>query len=162
MQVAQWAGRKSATVAHLPPSVLYVISTPNAPEEFVHEVIQRIEAGEHVEPRTLRAELRARRALHRQDRRNNVHCDGAIDSRMAPEPTASAAKSRNNPVLEVLIILARELPGNTFQQVRSILTSEGVVCTEPLSKYIASALAVIDRSAQEPESPPPFDAAELR
>jgi len=58
MRAASWASGKSATVAHLPPSALYLLSAPSAPEKFIEEILQRIDAGEHIAPSAMREQLK--------------------------------------------------------------------------------------------------------
>lgn len=54
MRVATWAEEKGATVAHLSPTVLYLLSAPSTPPELTTEVLAKAEAGELVAPATVR------------------------------------------------------------------------------------------------------------
>ncbi|HEV2956733.1 MAG TPA: DUF3102 domain-containing protein, partial [Xanthobacteraceae bacterium] len=48
MRAAQWAAGKSAAVAHLPPSLLYVLSASSTPEELVEDILRKAEVGEEI------------------------------------------------------------------------------------------------------------------
>jgi hypothetical protein len=102
MQVANWVSGKSATVAHLPPSVLYLLSAASTPEQYVGDILRRIEAGENVALTVVRDELKA---LRRQ--KNGAHTDNRCSDGDAGEsgPTAGAG-----PLMEAVAILAHILP----------------------------------------------------
>src|ERR1700730_6747762 len=61
MRVAKWASGKSAAVVHLPPSALYVLSSSAVPEEFIIDVLERVEAGKQIPASAIRQELKALR-----------------------------------------------------------------------------------------------------
>src|SRR5215831_17957220 len=66
MQVAQWVKDKGAAVTHLPPSVLYILSARSTPCGFTAALLNRHEAGEEIDARSIRAELMAIRAAQRK------------------------------------------------------------------------------------------------
>jgi len=59
MRAAQWASGKSATVAHLPPSAIYLLSSSGVPEKFVADVLERLDAGMQIGTAVIRQELKA-------------------------------------------------------------------------------------------------------
>jgi hypothetical protein len=61
MQMAQWATRKNASVAHLPPSLLYLLSARSTPSSYADDVLKRIEGGERIALQDVRADLSARK-----------------------------------------------------------------------------------------------------
>ena len=61
MQVAHWAEGKSSKFERLPPSLLYILSAPSTPTDFVSRVLTKVEAGERVSLLTVREELRSMR-----------------------------------------------------------------------------------------------------
>ena len=61
MRIANWAADKSAAVAHLSPSMLYVLSASSTPNDYVVEILSRAESGETIAPSAVRNELKALR-----------------------------------------------------------------------------------------------------
>ena len=59
MHVANWAAHKSPSVTRLPPSVLYVISARSAPEQFVKQLLERVEAGEQITAQAIRQQIKS-------------------------------------------------------------------------------------------------------
>jgi hypothetical protein len=142
MQVAQWADGKSASVALLPPSILYVISTPSVPETFVEEVLQRIENGERVEPRHLRAELKAMRNNRRNERNDQDH---DVDNQALSNERASiSTMGADGLVFEAVTIIARGLSDADFARVKEIMTSDAVRGNPKLVDEIALAFRIIE------------------
>src|SRR6185295_2783239 len=56
-RIASWASTKGATVAHLTPSALHLLSASSTPAEFAADVLSRVKEGEHISPSVLRKEL---------------------------------------------------------------------------------------------------------
>ena len=52
-----WAalGDKSETDSHLPPTTLYALTAPSTPPAVREQVVERLKAGERVEPATVKA-----------------------------------------------------------------------------------------------------------
>ena len=50
MLVASWESTKSATVARLSPSALYLLSSAEVPNDYLAGILSRVDAGEHVAP----------------------------------------------------------------------------------------------------------------
>jgi hypothetical protein len=114
MQVAQWAASKDATVAHLPPSVLYTLSARSTPKEFTNDVLKRIDAGEHIPPHCVRRELK----VFRQARLNKR------DRRTEREPLKLNGKAT---LIDAVSILRDRLSAIDFVRIREILTSKQVL-----------------------------------
>jgi hypothetical protein len=68
MQVAQWLQAKSVAVALLPPSVLYLLSAPSAPEALVADIISKDRRRRADFAGSIRAELKELR-----DKRSTEH-----------------------------------------------------------------------------------------
>jgi hypothetical protein len=143
MQVAQWAANKNAPVEHLPPSLLYVISSRNAPEQFVAEVLKRVQAGERLTLSDVQCELQA----IRHQRRLARHDLGIREARQCagtPELTP-ASMNVEQLVLQAIALLARVLPGRVFALVRDMMTNDLVIHDRDLGQKIAAAFTIIDK-----------------
>ena len=46
MRVAQWVANKNAKVAHLPPTMLYILSARSTPSDYVINIMKMIDAGQ--------------------------------------------------------------------------------------------------------------------
>lgn len=137
MRVASWASSKGATVAHLAPSVLYVLSASSTPENFTADILSRVEAGEHIAPSILRRELQATRRIRPPG------VDGVQKStpRIQPETSkhlsvAAAGNTSGNAMSELVAILARGLSETDFAQVRDITTNDAVLSDPQFAKSL--------------------------
>jgi hypothetical protein len=170
MRVASWASNKSATVAHLPPSVLYLLSASSTPPEFVADVLKRAEAGEYIVPSVMREELKTARAREQQEsreqdskqqqeRRTPQELREQQESRRAESPFASQAShkaSKWGPVViesetsagvnELFTILVRGLSAADFERVRDIVTSDAVLSDPRLAENLKRAFLDSGRS----------------
>ena len=145
MRVAHWASGKSATVAHLPPSALYVLSSNGVPEEFVLDVLKRVDAGEKIAASAVRQELRTfQQTRGAKPDANDVDAQPVLDKVTAP-PTYDRALSCPTPIAELAGLLARKLAADDFARVCEILTSE-ILLSDP---DLAEKLAQQFRSAAE-------------
>lgn len=125
MRVASWALDKSATVADLSPSVLYLLSASSTPDDFVTDVLSRAEAGEHIAPTVMRQELKALRASERrQSPIADVSASRAADSLQLAASDESGTVGR---LKELVSILSGGLSASDFERVRKILTSDVVI-----------------------------------
>lgn len=137
MRVAHWASGKSAAVAHLPPSALYVLSSSGVPEEFVLEVLERVEAGEKIAASAVRQELRTlqqKRAA--KSSANDVDAQPVLD-KTTEQPTYDRALSCPTPIAELAGLLARKLAAVDFARVCEILTSEMLLSDPDLAENLA-------------------------
>jgi hypothetical protein len=125
MQAAQWASEHRATAAVLPPSLLYILSSPSTPREFSEAVERRVEAGEHISPTSVRAELKAMRAARQTD--NAGEC--TIGCPAPPNATnQDDTMTRIDFALgEVVEVLVNTLSTAEFSRVCAILTSNDVL-----------------------------------
>jgi predicted nucleic acid-binding protein len=149
MQVAQWAKGKSATVTRLPPSLLYLLSTPTTPDDFQAALLERLEAGERINVHTVRTELAA---LRRKQKQPSETADATIRT-MSSLPSHTELVSFDHDhdasVGDAVHILSRALSPADFAQVRSIMTSKTVLESPHLSEEIMSAFGTIDNSIKD-------------
>jgi hypothetical protein len=125
MRVANWASDKCATVAHLSPSALHLLSAASVPEDFVNDVLSRAEAGERIAPSVMREELRAFRLSARAE------MPAKRASRNDTKWAAVAAGGKaSGAVAELVAILMQGLSASDFARVRDIVTS-GAVLSDP-------------------------------
>lgn len=94
MQAASWLEGKSATVSHLPPTVLYALSAPSAPAQVVRAVVAAAAAGEALDARRIENQLCAAK-LHEAElkatQRRNPGLTGAeLNARKAKAARAHA------------------------------------------------------------------------
>jgi Protein of unknown function (DUF3102) len=139
MQAAEWVGGKSATVAHLSPSLLYILSSPSTPKELTSRVLQRVEAGERIELSALRQELLAIRQANKQAEA----ADLPPTNEKRAEVVATLGIEAERVLLELFSLLAHRLSAPDFARLRSMLTTKCVVEEPDLGKRIVSALAKV-------------------
>jgi hypothetical protein len=154
MQVAQWTSRKSATVAHLPVSALYLLSSPSTPKDFVADVLKRVEGGERVAVPALREELRSRRDLKPDARTERL----PVTPRQHDELPAIDQQSKAvDPAIRdavlghAVAIIARGLSEADFKRVHDIMTSRSVLDDPHLARNIATAFLAIEGSNVPPD-----------
>jgi len=139
MRVATWASQKSATVAHLSPSVLYLLSASSTPQEFADVILKRADAGDYVTPSAMRKELRAwresRRSANDRDDKNgeSILHEG---SNWGPVETGAASGG----VDEIVAILVRGLSPSELARVREIVISDAVLSDPQLARTLERAL----------------------
>jgi hypothetical protein len=139
MRVANWASDKCATVAHLSPSVLYLLSASGVSEEFVTDILSRAEAGEYVAPSVMREELKAFR-LSKQQGRSGARLSAQRASRndLKWEAVATESEARGA-VAELVAILVQGLSAADFARVRDIVTSNTVLSDPQLAQNLEQA-----------------------
>jgi len=153
MRVASWASNKGATVAHLPPSVLYLLSASSTPAKLVADILKRAEAGEYIVPSAMRAELKAARAKQQQELSEQQEKERQ-DCRRAENPFAQQAPykvSNWGPIViesetgggvnELFTILVRGLSASDFERVRDIVTSDAVLRDPQLAENLKRAFS---------------------
>lgn len=132
MRVASWASGKGATVAHLKPSVLYLLSSSNTPSEFVADILNRIEEGEKIKPSALRREL----VVARDSQERCVE----ITSSQELQNSHRRVGSMTVGVMEELVsILVRGLSETDFARVKDLATSDAVLFDPDLAKSLQRA-----------------------
>jgi Protein of unknown function (DUF3102) len=130
MRVASWAWDKSATVAHLSPSALYLLSPPGTPESFSTEILRRAEAGEYVAPSLIREELKSWRSDEQQCRRN-IRSPPQTETVDASVLEITVEANIVDDMAELVSILMERLPAADFARVRDIITSDALL-SDPL------------------------------
>jgi hypothetical protein len=155
MQVAQWVGTKNATVAHLPPSVLYTLSARSTPKEFTAGVLVRIDAGEHISPHSIRKELKDFRQARRAKLSNGQNGTPVTallrDDRPQEEPAELDGQAT---VADAIYILQHSLSAADFIRVRQILTSNRVLDDPQLPQKILAAFMTIGTQATNGRAEP--------
>jgi len=136
MRVAQWTSKRAA-FAHLPPSVLYLLSASNIPDAFTRDILDRLEAGATITVPELKAELKALRRTGEATAREEF---GANHDFARDEAAAPAAKVHPN-VLAAVKIMARGLAAEDFARVRDMMTSKAVLDDPELAQYIRAAFS---------------------
>lgn len=106
MQVAHWAEGKSSKFERLPPSLLYILSAPSTPKEFVSRVLTKVEAGERVALSTVREELRS---MRRADAPEEKHSSGPGAKRQSIGGTDDFDGAYDSIATEFVAILAKRL-----------------------------------------------------
>jgi hypothetical protein len=140
MRVAKWVSGKSAIVAHLPPSILYLLSAPSTPEQFSHDVVDRADAGEKVTLGTVRRELRALRNA-KEDFSTEALND---ESREMGEEQGDVSGLLS----QAVAIVARELCPASLEKFYKLMTERQVLEDPNLAQKIASCLSIV-RSVTE-------------
>jgi hypothetical protein len=141
MQAAHWAATKRVNVAHLPPSLLYLLSARSTPDEFSDQIIRRIEAGERVKPSAVRVQIKSLRDAGKRSRDGSNefgadHPVTSIDTHILDEEIRDA-------VFKAVAVLAMSLPSPDFVRLRRIMTNHSVLHKPTVIKYIADALSSI-------------------
>jgi hypothetical protein len=138
MQAAQWASSNREAAALLPPSLLYILSSPSTPKEFVEVVARRVADGERVSPKTLRAELKAMRSAKQIEQVDGPNVDWAtplnlVDDYGMERPDAGLS--------EVVAILFYSLSAEDFSRICAILVSNEFLGQPDLAGAIRSAFS---------------------
>jgi hypothetical protein len=140
MRAAQWAEGKGRTVAHLPPTLLYILSAPSTPKDLIDAILERVEAGEQIEIPTVREELRKLRNFKdfkQFDRQTSADEAG----RCAPDPAAGSDDLPD--IIEAIKIIRLRLSDSDLARVRMIFTDQRVLHDPALSQKIATAFGHI-------------------
>jgi hypothetical protein len=152
MKIAQWAEGKSANVAHLPPSALYILSAQTTPTEIVDNVLTTVEAGGTVCTSEIRHQLRAFRASQRQAQ-TRPPAESAyshptlVFNGDAPETVPWRELGggnhydviENDDLLEVAEILTRTLSPRDRERIHQIMTNRHLLSANDLAERIRAA-----------------------
>ncbi|WP_315804864.1 MULTISPECIES: DUF3102 domain-containing protein [unclassified Bradyrhizobium] len=144
MRVAQWAADKSASVARLPPVILYLLSSSSTPLEITRAAIERAEAGETLSVSKLRSELKRYRAS------NDARSNGTAELPMSEVSTPGTDETLR-PGHDVLMasieqaigILARELSDEDFARVRRAFTDQNFIGEPNFTTKIAGVFSKV-------------------
>jgi hypothetical protein len=137
MRVASWASAKSATVALLPPTALYALSSSGVPTEFVEGVLRRVEEGERIQLSSLRAQIKALRETTSQQ--DNHSASGEMDDQSGDPLHVPSAAGTAALISNAVRILARALTAADFALVREIITSKPVLDAPNLPRLLERA-----------------------
>jgi hypothetical protein len=136
MRAANWASTKGATVAHLSPTALYLLSSAGAPEAFVTDILKRTEAGESIAPSVLREELKEFRSSNKREESVTEICAQQVfTDDLKWEPFVDEGQSRGA-ISELVAILVQALSAKAFARVRGILTSDVVLADPELARIL--------------------------
>jgi hypothetical protein len=142
MQVAQWVAGKNARVAHLPASLLYILSAPSTPESLVMDILADVEAGKHVAVPSVRKQLKMLRSVKPRDSMNETGKSGG--QRAGSTDTADGF----DPLLDVktlmrelVSILLNALSAADLDRIRTILSDETVRSSSELGNAIYEAIS---------------------
>jgi hypothetical protein len=151
MRVANWASSQSATVALLPPTALYALSSPGVPAEFVKGVLSKVEAGERIRLPSLRAKIRALRETTepKNDNAAGEESDGPLEDALG----AHCASATTAMISDAVRILARSLTAGDFVQVRNIVTSKEVLDDPNLPRILERAFGSYKLPASDLHGP---------
>lgn len=169
MRVAQWAKNRNLTVTKLPPSVLYLISAPSAPEEFVEDVLEKLAAGEPIETSVIRKQFKALRSNRNVDRGQPTAAQlvPGVTTELIERSKAESASSEHvirsgsgvgeslckldkpNPAAELglvdaVVIMAHSMSPTDFARVRQILMSASVLNDPQLAQNIEAAFSDLE------------------
>jgi hypothetical protein len=147
MQAALWVADKRAAVALLPPSLLFMLAAQSTPKDFSERILNKVEAGEHMPLKTIRAELKELRTARRAER-----ICAPIVLRVTKNKTelqaTFAMSSGDRALVEAIRILASALSDSDFAQIRAILTSSIVLEQSNLPQRIRTAFSAVDDSEE--------------
>jgi hypothetical protein len=166
MQVAQWAGSKSATVAHLPLTALYLLSARSTPNEFATDVLNRVQGGESVSLTAIREELKAVRkklkgASNREgtvqpiEAKGTIAQDGPSKRDVSPEFRTDALFSES-PFEQIALSLASEINESKVLSSASLLAEAVNIMVSGLSEASFARVREIMTSnlvVEDPELP---------
>jgi len=131
MRAAQWASGKSAAVAHLPPSAIYLLSSNGVPEKFVAAVLERLDAGEQIGAVAIRQELKS---FLQSKGEKCAAAEMAIQEIQGDYAIVETATG--SPIAELAALLSHKLSELDFARVCQILTSEHVLSDPYLAEKL--------------------------
>jgi hypothetical protein len=144
MRAANWAAGKSASVAHLTPSALYLLSATGVPDDFVVGILNRVEAGEYLAPSTIRQELRAFRLGECGDPSGREACAQTEPQADAGIDASSIDGGARDAITELVSILIERLTATDFARVRDIFVRESVLSDPQLAQNLHAAFCQCD------------------
>jgi hypothetical protein len=148
MQATQWVASKGATVAYLPPSILYLLSSPSTPEELIDDVLRRVETGERLSAQAVRQQVKELK----KSKRDRPAANPSGDPKPQRLKSASGTEDDDPLISEAVGILARALPQADYSRIKTILTSKTVLDDPELATKIASAFRTVERARLELQS----------
>jgi len=156
MKVAAWAADKSAAVAHLAPSTLYVLSASSTPTEYVAKILSRAESGEIIAASAVRSELKALRGTTRRDHGNGRQSKATRVGRRQPYSHNLGERKNRCRVEELAVFLSTVLSTADFERVRELVTDDTVLSNpnlpETLQRVFSCAGGVLIENASRQAS----------
>jgi hypothetical protein len=147
MRVANWASGKSAAVAHLTPSALYILSATGIPDDFVDEILRRTEIGERITPSAMRDYLKAYHLTKRQER-SRIELSARRDARSDDiYRFGTSLDEVADVVAEFVDILVRGLSADDLARVRGIVTKAGALSDPQFAQRLEQAFERDERIA---------------
>jgi hypothetical protein len=145
MRVAQWSSGKSASVAHLPPAVLYLLSASSTPPDFVRKITDRIEAGEKIVLAEVRRELRDFR---------DAEANQPLQGESSPESSAPVADQNEltASLEEAVMIIARALSTADFLRVKRAFTDHYLAADPNFSNYVTTLFSKVKAPLECPKN----------
>jgi hypothetical protein len=133
MRAAQWAEDKGALVAHLSPTLLYILSAPSTPMDLISGILERLEAGEQIEIPAVREELKKLKDCKQSNGQTSENEAGSWVHDNIHRP--------DNPpdIIEAITIIRQKLSDSDLARVRAIFTDHRVLHDPALSQKIAIA-----------------------
>jgi hypothetical protein len=150
MRIARWISDKNAAAAHLPPSVLQLLSAPTTPKEFIDGVLARLDAGEPIIPSAVRRELKVLRQAQRETLQKRTSASESLGNSPAEDADTQrggadgACIDAVATVRQAVAIMAHGLSKEDFKRVRAMLTSEQVLHAAQLAHAIAASFSHVD------------------
>jgi hypothetical protein len=145
MQVAQWVKGKNTAVANLPPSVLYILSGRSTPADFTAKLLDRHAAGEEIDARLARAELKSLR----ETKRKTLSMEATTES---CQQVVSQMRSDNNDsenasmINRIIFILKHNLPDREFEEIKNIFRRKSIFDDQKLGHNIAKGFSRVEQS----------------
>jgi len=137
MRLANWVSDKHASVAHLPPTILYLLSSTGTPQDFVKAVLERAESGETCQASAVREELKAFRLGKRQEySRTEMSVLEPRSNKLKLEQEPAATKTTSDVVTEFVAILLHGLSAPDFARVREMMTRKAILSDPCLLKSL--------------------------
>lgn len=131
MNVADRFGEECKTILHLPPAAAYALASPSTPEPIVRQVFAKYEAGEKVEPVTIKAMVKEAKDTERaaaklarlKPAQRRYHRNKEAERQKADEDWKAKQKADAEAAEHAAFIVAEAL-GDRLAEVLSLL--EGI------------------------------------
>jgi hypothetical protein len=155
MKIARWAEGKSANVAHLPSSLLYLLSAQTTPVEIVDHVLKSVESGQTISMAMIRRQLQSQR-----DKQSADHPPAKINRSPAIEMASNdrlpswpnQALSNCGDLIEVVHILSQFLSPAASKRVKDIMTSQRMLEEVNLPQRIQEAFTHLHTDVESQRS----------
>jgi hypothetical protein len=141
MQVAQWASGKNAKVAHLPASLLYILSAPSTPNSLISDILADVEAGKCVAVPSVREKLKSLRCAKPRD--STIKMQKGDDQPVGSTETVDGFAPMldvKTLMRELVSIFLNGLSVADLGRIRTILSDEAVRSNSELGNAIYEAV----------------------